>query len=429
METQSHLGSKTGQTDIKSLMPVLPRRLRWINAVGGWLDQRGAFPNLLSVEAIIKQARRKTGLSDWGAEDLLTPLQMLTQPDVGDAGITFIGKLSVHQTLVDCLINRLYIQDEVRRDPEVRGEQITKPLFIASMPRTGSTLLQRLLSQDPRCRPLLCWEALQPAPAPTPQTYHTDPRIARTGRWLKRLFNAFPQLASMHYMDAQTPEECEWLLHNTFVVPGFFAAKPEFPQYHTWSEAQDRTAAYAYYKLQLQILQKNFPPAHWVLKGNEHMKSLDVLLATFPDACVIQTHRDPLKSIPSLLSLNLRLFGLKYAPTEAFLAETAQSLMKEYAQILAKATTTRAQCDPARFFDVHYPDLVSDPVGVIRQIYDYFGYPFDDIFAAKIKQWLADNPQSKYGTHRYCLEQYGLTADQVRSRFQAYCEYFHVQSS
>jgi hypothetical protein len=384
---------------------------------------------MLTVDSILKDAKRKTGLSDLGAGFSAEALRMLTEPDEDGCRMTPTGKYLMHFSLVECIVNRLRIQEEVQRRPSIVEEQIARPIFVAGMGRTGSTLLQRLLSQDPRCRPLLCWEALHPAPSPDPQNYRTDPRIAATERDVKRLFSAFPQLAAMHYMDAATPEESEWLLQNALIVPGFLWQLPEYKRYNHWCLEQDRSPAYQYFKLQLQILQKGFAPAHWVLKGNEHVFSLELLVSTFPDACVVQTHRDPIESLPSNLSLNLQMFGLKYEATEEFRKEAVRIMMEDYAQTLERAIIVRKKADPARFFDVQYSGLVRDPIGTVRRIYDHFGYQYDDEFESGMNQWLAENPQGKHGAHRYSLEQFGLTPDIVRSRFAAYYDHFNPHES
>lgn len=231
----------------------------------------------------------------------------------------------------------------------------------------------------------------------------------------------------MHYMDARTPEESEWLLQNALIVPGFLWQLPAFRRYNSWCQKQNRAPAYRYFKLQLQILQKHFPPAHWVLKANEHVYSLELLLLTFPDACVIQTHRDPVESLPSNLSLNLQVFVLKHAaPQGEFLAEAVRVMMDDYVQTLERAIGVRKKSEQRRFFDVHYSELVKDPLGTVRRVYDHFGYPYGDEFESRMVRWLAENPQGKHGVHRYSLEQFGLNADTVRSRFAAYCDYFRV---
>ena len=414
------------QTNITTILPVLPWWVRLVNRLGNQLEQIPLFHDLLSVRAIITEAERKTGLSDWGDEDILTPLRLLTEPDAEGLKLTFSGKWYVHRNLVELLVNRLLIQDEVARHPEILSIPVQRPLFIAGMPRTGTTVLQRLLSEDPNSRPLLCWEALHPVPPPDPKTQGTDLRIKRVEREIKFLYAVFPEIASLHYMDARTPEECEWLLKNSLIVPSFVWEFPEFPAYNAWCEGLDKTPAYSYYKVQLQILQWKFPPARWVLKGNEHVNSLGALLSVFPDACIIQTHRDPCKSFASEVSFYLKLLGLKSTAPGKFLARAAREMLEHYARTLERAMAFRRNADPTRFFDVPYGELLRDPFGIIRKIYDHFDLPLNEDCLGRMRRWLAENPQGKHGVHRYSLEQFGLDPEQVRERFSAYIEDYHV---
>lgn len=329
------------------------------------------------------------------------------------------------------LSNRLRIRDEIKRHPETLSQIVSRPLFIVGLPRIGSTLLQRLLSRDPNCRPLLHWETFQPAPAPDPQTHNRDPRIRAAEddmRHTKEVLNE-PSYAAMHFADANQPEECWLLLQNTFMVPGPFAHLTEFPAYFAWQEDQDPTEAYAYYRLQLQILQRNFPSAHWVLKGSDHLPNLDALLAAFPDACIVHLHRDPKEVMPSICNVSLKLWEIYNDLDDQFIASFPQEMMAGYRRDIDRAVATRSQVDPSRFLDVCYPDLVRDSVGVIREIYAYFGYAFSKEFEHRIVEWLDQNPKEKHGVHRYSLAQFGLTPGGVDSFFASYCEKFGVGSS
>ena len=151
------------------------------------------------------------------------------------------------------------------------------------------------------------------------------------------------------------------------------------------------------------------------------------MLTTFPDACIIQTHRDPVKSVASNLSLNLRLLGIKNIATEHFLAKASMLIMEDYAQTLERAIEIRKQADPARFFDVYYSAMIKEPIETIHAIYDHFDYGFADVFQKRIAAWLDKNPQGKHGTHRYSLETFGLTRDMINDRFAFYCEYFGIR--
>jgi hypothetical protein len=328
------------------------------------------------------------------------------------------------------LSNRLLIQDEVERHPETLLETISRPLFIVGLPRTGSTLLQRLLSQDPHCRPLLHWETSQPAPAPDPRTHSRDPRIKKAEKAMKGLARTFPEpaYAAMHFMDAKQPEECWGLLHNTLMLPGPFFIMADFPKYLAWQQEQDMGEAYAFYKLQLQILQRNFPPAHWVLKSSDHLPNLAVLLSTFPDACIVHLHRDLQEVIPSCCNITIKSLETTNALDDDIVAELPQQMMDDFLHDIERAMAARERADPKRFFDVHYGDLTKDPVGVIRRIYEYFDYSFSEGFRIRVVEWLGENPKEKHGIHRYSLDQFGLTPERVRKHFADHRKEFGVVS-
>jgi hypothetical protein len=380
----------------------------------------------LSVESIVAEAEKRSGLSDWGDDRFMVPLRLLTRPGTAGLRLTEEGKRQLRRDLVQCLNNRLLIQDEIKRHPETTSEVISRPLFIVGLPRIGSTLLQRLLSRDPNCRPLLHWETVQPAPAPDPRTHDRDPRIQAAQDDMQAVSELFsePTYAAMHFSDVTQPEECWLLLQNTFLVPGPFSSMTEFPEYLAWQEQQDRNEAYAYYKLQLQILQRNFPPAHWVLKGSDHLSNLDALLSTFPDACIVHLHRDPKEVIPSICNVAIKTWEMSNTLDDDFRADAPHKMMAGFRDDIARAIGARAQADPKRFFDVRYPDVVADPVGVIRGIYEYFDYSFGDAFEGRIVEWLEDNPKGKHGVHQYSLEQFGLTPNGVDTFFADYCERF-----
>jgi hypothetical protein len=186
--------------------------------------------------------------------------------------------------------------------------------------------------------------------------------------------------------------------------------------------------AYAFYKLQLQILQRNFPPAHWVLKASDHLPHLGALLSTFPDACIVHLHRDPKEVVPSCCNITIKWLEMTNTLDDGVVAEIPRQMIDDFLHDIERATAARRQADPKRFFDVHYRDLVKDPVGVIQQIYEYFGYSFTEAFRLQIVEWLDENPKEKHGIHRYSLQQFGLTPDSVDQYFAAYCTEFGIVS-
>lgn len=400
-----------------------PAPIRLFNSLGRVFERCGVSPANRSEESLMAAACRRTGLSDWGDDSFRIPLRILLESYRKDAKLKLFGWIIIHESLIGKLVNRLRIQNELKRHPEILQEPIRQPLFIVSLPRTGTTLLQNLLSQDRTNRSLLFWELMSPAPSPQPQTRDTDPRIAKAEKMLWFFHKLMPEWAIMHPMNAKTPEECFPLLENSFVSFSFIHYGL-LTRYQKWIEGQDMVPPYRYYRQQLQLLQSRFPRKRWVLKAPLHMFCLDALLTVFPDACVVQTHRDPLKVIPSACSLidilqraycdhvDLDLYSHKRL-------DFLTSMMEHY-------THVRDSVDSARFFDVQYKDLVQDPVSTVHRIYEYFGYKFDVRLEERMRAWLTANPQNKHGIHRYSLEQFGLNPDMVNRRFATYCKRFRI---
>ncbi|MCP4350612.1 MAG: sulfotransferase [Desulfobacterales bacterium] len=413
----------------KTAMSEIPYRslpIRLLNKMGSVLERFGISPANRSEESLMAVASRKTGLSDWGDGSFRPALRTLLESYRKDAKLNFFGWLDIHEMMIiRHLINRLLIQDELKRHPEILQEQIRQPLFIVSLPRTGTSMLQWLLSQDPSNRSLLFWEALSPAPPPEPETFETDPRIAEAEKTVRKYNKLDPKLSSIHHTQAQRPHECFRLLMNSFTY-SFFQVTANVTQYSKWVKDQDMLPVYQYYRQQLQLLQSRFPTERWVLKAPWHMYYIDELLTTFPDARVVQTHRDPSKAIPSLCSLITISRGLFSDHVDPH--HIGKEFLRELEIMIERSSQARDNFDSSRFFDIHYNDLVQDPTGTVLRIYEHFGYRIDGDFEKRMHEWLTANPRHKKGVHHYSLEQFGLDADMVNHRFRAYRERFGIPS-
>ncbi|MCP4350624.1 MAG: sulfotransferase [Desulfobacterales bacterium] len=376
-----------------------------------------------TADSLMAEACQLTNLTGWGDESIRNPLGILLESYRDQGGLDSQALFMVHQLLLKHLTNRLLILDELKRNPEITSKTIQHPLFIVSMPRTGTTLLTRLLAQDPANRPLLHWEAMRPVPPPDPETRETDPRIEEAQNNMEGMYQVSPDLRKKYPTGAREAEECVGLLMNSFVCHCFHMfAKTD--QYTEWLNKQDMVPTYNFYKKQLQMLQFRIPTERWLLKSPWHMYALDALLKVFPDACVIQPHRDPNKLIPSICSL-MESFRRMFKP-DADSADTGREFYNDWADMLDRCIQARDTSDPARFFDVQYQDLLKEPVDTVRKIYNHFGYSFTDQFEKGMIEWLAKNPQHKYGVHKYSLEQYGLNQEEMNQRFAAYRERFSI---
>lgn len=401
--------------------PHQPWGLRAINAVGRRLARDGAGWIDISPAALMARAERETGLRDWGPENFREALDVLTRSLDQDARMNLGGRFVVRGFLTRLLSNRLKLQRDLTLHPQIRDVEIRRPVFIVGLPRTGSTLLQRLLARDPAVRSLQTWEMMFPSPPPEEATYASDPRIRKAASRLKLLDWAAPEFVMAHELAVNEPEECVSLLQGTLVTHAFELMN-ELSGYRAWFEQQDLRESYRYYKLQLQALSFNIRRDHWVLKCPVHTPGLDALMEVFPDAMVIQTHRDPVSVMPSVCSL--------FSVVQTALSDHADprvlgvDWLGRWAGACEAAMAARARHGEHRAFDVAYKDMISDPFAVVRKVYDWYGQPYTPEAEAAMRAWLAGNPQHKHGKHRYRLEDYGLDAAQVQAGFARYQERF-----
>lgn len=402
--------------------PYRPSSLRFVNWAGSTLRRIGVPLVELSEESMLAAAVRQTGLSDWGDQRFRVALRTLINSLETEANLNFFGRYLYQDMCSRLLSNRLRIQADLNRHPEILEVPIHRPLFITGLPRTGTTLLHNLLAQDPANRWLVYWELLSPSPPPDRLTSETDPRIESAEKMVKQYNSLAPQLASAHALNARGPEECNSLFEHEFISI-IFELSAHIPTYVEWMVAQNMVATYQYYRQQLQLLSWKNRGDRLLLKAPAHLFSLDALLTVFPDACIVQTHRNPLKVLPSICSLSAIARGIYTDRVD--LKVVGEHWTNRLANAFEHAIKVR-DADPNRFFDVNYNTLVQDPIGTVRQIYEYFGYNYNQRIEENIKTWISQNPQHKHGVHRYSLEQFGLDSNVVNHRFAGYCERFNI---
>lgn len=367
------------------------------------------------------EAVGETGLSDWGDDAFREPLNVLLQSCKTEAKLNAAGQAGVQRQIIDCLRNRLLIHNEVKRNPDIRNVEICRPLFIATLPRTGSTLIQRLLSQDAANRSPLLWETLAPAPAPHFHSHGSDPRIAETQKMIDDAYKQHPELKAMHATGAVEPEECLALLCNSFVAPGFNLSA-HVPGYMRWLQNQDMLPTYEYYRLQLQILQYRYPTRRWVLKAPDHLFAMDALLAVFPDACVVHCLRDPTESFTSLASLwNAWIRG---GSDDVKTVEMIDEMIRYVRHCTDRFLAARDGSNASGFFDIEYDLLVADPIRTVRSLYEHFDLDLTADALERMQIWLVDNRQHKHGKHRYAMEDFHLNRETIFAAIEPYCRRF-----
>jgi hypothetical protein len=371
-----------------------------------------------TVEDLHASASRRTGLSDFGTDDYTDGLAVLLDSCAAEAGFTPLGAKAQRALLRGVLTARLCSEAAWQADPDCARVPIERPVFITGLPRTGTTALHRLLTADPASQGLEMWLAQVPQPRPPRDTWSDNPVFQLMQAGFARHHEEHPEFMGVHYMAADQVEEC-WQLLQQSMRSVSFETLAYVPGYSTWLRGQDWTGAYRRHRRNLQMIGLHDAGKRWVLKNPSHLFALDALLAVYPDALVIQTHRSPRTAIASACSLAAHASaGWSPVFSGPVIGRTQLDL---WARGLSRFTAERARHDPARFCDVRYADLVADPVGTVEAIYGYFGLPLTGAAADAIRSLAAASSRARGESgHQYALGDFGLTAEEVDERFAAY---------
>lgn len=386
------------------------------------------MPDLTGLDAdrLVAQAREQTGLSDLGEDTWQDGLDRLLWSLREEAALTDLGVLVVQTEIVSYLTRRLGIVAEHVRAPANAAAAVTPPIVIIGQARTGTTILFDLLGQDPEHRVPLSWEVDFPVPAPEPATYHTDPRIAQAQAFIDASETLIPGFLAMHPIGARYAQECVRITGGDFRSL-IFCTQYRIPSYGRWVlHEADMAPAYRYHRLYLQHLQSRHRKERWVLKTPAHLWCLPALLKEYPDALLVQTHRDPLKVIASVSSLQAKLRTL--ASLDVHLPEIAAEWADYIIEGLDRGTTAREDgtVRPDRVVDVQFREFMADPLATINAIYERLGLPLSVQAERRMRDYLAANPSDKHGTHSYSFGDTGLDPVELRARSKRYQEYFGV---
>ena len=378
-------------------------------------------------DAVVADAQAVDGLKDFGDDRYREPLEKLLWSLQYEAQLNAIGKSVLRQRVVDILATRLRVQSYLSRYPEILEEQIEAPLVIVGLPRTGTTMLHRTIAADHRMYAPLWYEVRFPCPAlDWDFTAAGDRRITEAKAEMQAMVDGNPELLAIHPMDAMGPDEDIMLLEQSFYSFNIqaFANIPSFDQ---WIESQDHTPGYRYFKVLLQFLQwqkkrSGQQGQRWVLKAPHHLHYMDLVFKVFPDAKVVQSHRDPLETIPSLASLIAGMWVI-YSD-EADPKEVGRQWAGKFARGMRHTMAVREQLGDERFLDLWFSDTVSQPLQEIRKIYDFLDMELTEEARAEMARWQDFNRRELRPPHEYTLAQFGFTEEGLEQQFRAYRERF-----
>jgi hypothetical protein len=374
-----------------------------------------------TVEDLEASATRLTSLTDFGGDDYREGLGVLLDSYARDEALTELGRRVKRAELRGALVGRLVSEAGFQARP-VDDSVVRRPIFVTGIPRTGTTALHRLLAADPNHQGLEQWLCEFPQPRPPRETWPDNPVFQQIQAGFAKFYEAKPDFAGVHYINADTVEEC-WQLLRQSAMSISYETLAHLPTYSTWLAAQDWTRSYARHRRNLALIGANEPEKRWVLKNPSHLFALDALLAVYPDAIVVQTHRDISTTLASSCSLSaLATEGYSAKFVGATIGSDQLAMLGRGADLFMAA---RERHDPAHFYDVAFEDLAENPVGTVEAIYRHFQLPWDESVRATV---VAEDAASRSGhrapSHRYALADFGLTPEQVDERFAAYSARF-----
>jgi hypothetical protein len=375
----------------------------------------------LAHDIVIKQV----GSDDFGQADYLPGLQVLLQSMDYDPRFSALGRRVAWGMVIDVLRGRAQALQSMKNTPGYDTHAVMDPVVITGVPRTGTTALHRLMARDSRFQGLQTWLLDSPMPRPPIDTWKDYPQYQRTVAALEAQYAAAPEKRASHYRAAEEVHECCMLLRHSFVSNlwncGWSAAT-----YDAWWQCQSEEPAYRYFYRCVQLIGSNDSTKRWLLKNPGHIENLDLLFAVFPHAKVIQTHRDPAKAIPSLVSV---LMPLNKLMEESRTEQRAETMLTretaKWANAVRKCERAR-QRHPGQVLDIVHADFHRDPMSVMERIYGFMSMEITDEVRAGFAQRIKEKPELAYGTHRYDIANYGMTEDEVREPFGDYIKRYDL---
>ena len=368
-----------------------------------------------TVDDLRESASRLTGLTDFGEDDYSDGLAVILESYARDADLTALGQKVARVGLRGALAARLLANAGCAARPEHAGVVIDRPIFVTGLPRSGTTALHRLLTADPGHQGLELWLAEMPQPRPPRDTWAANPVFQHIQAGYQRHHVEHPEFMGVHYIAADMVEECWQLLRQTLRSVSY-ECLARLPTYSAWLAQQDWTGPYRRHRRNLQLIGLNEPGHRWVLKNPSHLFALDAILAVYPDALIIQTHREPRAVIASMCSLAAHATEGWSATFRGKVIGSGQ--LELWARGLAEFAAARARYDQAQFLDVDYADFTANPVGTVESVYTHFGLPYTRAAADAIRTLHAEAAHGdSRPAHQYALADFGLTAGQVDERF------------
>ncbi len=399
--------------------PARPRWVERLNAHGGAV---GSAHDLVSLDGaeMVATAAQSCVLDDFGDGEWRRHYDVLIAALESESVLHLAGRIVARAEILRSLRNRLQLTALWTKRPELRSGAAAPATFIVGSPRSGTSILHELLARDPESRAPAMWEMLHPAEA------LDGDALRPTGDATTQFWHDLqPEYETMHANSGDLPNECIFITMNDFLSDAW-GGPHVVPSYEAHLIGSDHRPTYAFHRDVLRTLQQRRAGRRWLLKAPSHLAQLQALFAVYPEAHIIQTHRDPLKTIPSTLSLLGTLKWMRCEKVE--IAPLAPLIARGQAASYEREISHRADgtLPDENFVDVRYADLMNDPMKTIAAIYHRLGWSLSNESRNRMEQYLNSKPQGSRGRHAYSLAEMGLSAEKERARFKNYCQRFEV---
>jgi hypothetical protein len=387
----------------------------------------GLFQGNLSAEEMMQTACKRAGHDDFGDREFVPPLQTFIEACIAEADLSMVGRMATRWDTLRFLTNLLRLREAERADPAILDEKITAPVFIAGLPRSGTTFLHRLMMEDPQVTAPLVWQTIYPYP--TRADRRRDGRAARVASQLRAFERMAPEFRGLHPLDATSPQECSEITAHTFRSLRF-DSNYHIPSYRRWLDGEGHAPAYRFHKRFLQHLQHQRPggakPPRWVVKCPDHLFALEAVRVVYPDARLVFVHRDPVKVLLSVAKLTevIRDPFTRTIDREAIGRQESARWFEGTAHMIAAGESAGFD-EP--ICHVHYLDLVADPLTTMQSVYGQLDMEMSQATARRIEAYVKARPDGGYGPRNYRFADHGLDAGTERDKFRGYMMHFGVQ--
>ncbi len=380
--------------------------------------------NIPSRDALIDLAVQQTGLDDFADTWFFENIDALIPALNAQAKLNAQGAYGAQHMIVSSLIRRLCHVQLIKDHPEILNEEVKVAAVLTGLPRTGSTMLHRMIAAAPNLTAIRWYEAQNYVPLKDEIRGNPEPRRKAAKDVLAYMLEKIPELMSIHPMDIEQPDE-EVIILGQLFSSSMIESTYFVPDYAWWLSQQDPRPAYNDLVQILQSLQWHDPKRagkSWVLKTPGHLMALETVLDVFPEAKIVMTHRDPLSTVPSYCSMEASLY--KMGSDDIPNKDIGQYWMAQLKNWLDNFMAVRARSGPDRFIDVNYKALTTHPVQEGRRVLEAAGIAMSEKIEVGMSDWIAANRREHRAAHAYDLNDFGLNADNITAQYQAYIDLY-----